>query len=179
MDEIPRTLKELKLNGVPIKKWSELEWLGENLWQVLQALLEGAHMTYMLRNLERVQPSPARGCEAWFKLSREHRGNTGPRLMRLVKEIFAPVRVKLEQVAGALEAWENHVWQIGPVTKPLLSVGEECDKGKMMLFGRSGGIVLDMLTGTMQRFPRINGQYQHDLWIPPPSLPESYFAGQG
>ena len=88
-----------------MKRWSELEWLGENLYQVLQSLLGGSHMTNMLRNLDHVQPSPARGCEAWFKLVRQHKGNTGPRLMHLVSEIFAPTRVKnIEQVGAALEA---------------------------------------------------------------------------
>ena len=108
-DEIPESLGKLFLKpGSPlITKWSELEWLGDNLYQVLQSLLEGSHMTTILKNLDPVQPYPARGIEAWFKLVRQCKGNTGPRLMRLVREIFAPVRIKsLEQLGGAVEAWE-------------------------------------------------------------------------
>merc|ERR1711994_65294 len=71
-DQIPDALGKLVLtpNGPQIKTWTELEWLGENLYQVLQNLLDGSHMTYMMKNLDHLTPSSARGCEAWFKLVR-------------------------------------------------------------------------------------------------------------
>ena len=111
-DTIPEALGKLVLypDGPPITKWSELEWLGENLFEVSQSLLGGAHMTQMLKNLDLVQPAPARGCEAWCKLVRQTKGNTGPRLMHLVAEIFAPTRGKnLEQLGAAVDTWEGHV----------------------------------------------------------------------
>ena len=95
-DTIPPILGKLVLSpgADPITRWSQLEWLGENLHQVLQNNLEGSHMTSLLKNLDHVRRSPARGCEAWFKLVRQHKGNTGPRLMSLIKAIFAPDRIK-------------------------------------------------------------------------------------
>ena len=71
-DVIPEFLGPLVLKpgAQPIKKWSEIEWLGENLYEVLQGLLEGAHMTKMMQNLDHIQPYAARGCEAWFKIVR-------------------------------------------------------------------------------------------------------------
>ena len=82
------------------------------------------HLTCMLRNLEPIAPPAARGVEAWFRLVREYQGNTGPRLLRLVKAIFSPARVNLEQMAGAVEAWGHHVQDLelagqrpGPVLK--------------------------------------------------------------
>ena len=107
------------------KKWSEIEWLGDNLYEVLQGLLDGAYMTKMMQNLDHIQPYAARGCEAWFKIVRQNKGNTGPRLMRLVKEVFAPVRTKnLEQLSAAVESWEGHVQdfeitgqRLGPILK--------------------------------------------------------------
>ena len=78
----------------------------------------------MLRNLAEVTPSAARGFEAWFRLWRETKGSTGHRLMMLVKKVFGPKQVKLEQVSCALEEWEHHVHtlelagqRLGPVLK--------------------------------------------------------------
>ena len=53
-DKIPEALGKLVLTpgGPQIKNWTELTWLGENLYQVLQNLLEGSHMTYMMKNLD-------------------------------------------------------------------------------------------------------------------------------
>ena len=116
----------LKEGEPPVTRWDDerLEWLGDNLYEVLQSNLSGAHLTYMMRNLEPITPQAARGFEAWFKLVREYQGNTGPRLLRLVKAIFSPARVRLDQVAGAVEAWEHHVQnfelagqRLGPVLK--------------------------------------------------------------
>ena len=111
--QIPKALGAITLtDGVPITNWGDkrLEWLGDNLYEVLQAGVTGQHMTYLLRNLEPVTPTAARGCEALFRIIRAMKGDTGPRLMKLVKEIFAPKRVtNLENLGAALEAWENHV----------------------------------------------------------------------
>ena len=57
---------------------------------MLPSNLQGKHMTCLIKALENYDPPESRGCEAMFKLLREFRGNTGPRLMKLVKDISAP-----------------------------------------------------------------------------------------
>ena len=56
---------------------------------------------------------------------------------------------------------------MAPVTKPLLSIGEECDHNKLVVFGRSGGAILNLEDGTIRRFPRVRGSYEMEMWIPP------------
>ena len=63
--------------------------------------------------------------------------------------------------------WTNQRWQIAPVTRPLLSIGEECDQNNMVVFGRSGGAILNLESGSVRRFPRVRGSYEMELWIPP------------
>ena len=43
---------------VVVRSWDEeaVQWAGENLYQVLQSKLSGAHLTAMLQNLEPVTP---------------------------------------------------------------------------------------------------------------------------
>ena len=73
--------------------------------------------------------------------------------------------------------WTQQRWQLAEVTKPLLSIGEECDKNQYVVFGKSGGIVYSMETGECRKLPRVNGAYEIEMWIPPP--PSSGFARQG
>ena len=91
-DEIPKELLPKRL-GIDlhdgkglVTSWSDprLEWLGDNLFQVLKASFTGDHLTYMLRNLAPVTPAAAPGFEAWFSVTRDVKGNTGPRLMKLL-----------------------------------------------------------------------------------------------
>ena len=35
--------------------------------------------------------------------------------------------------------WSETRWQIAPVTRPLLSVGEECVANKLVIFAKTGG----------------------------------------
>ena len=93
------------------RRWDdpEIAWYGENLYQCLQASLQGTHMTNLLRNLECITPSAARGFEAWFRLMRDFKGVTGPRLIRLAAGIFSPKRAQMTEVASALEAWEADI----------------------------------------------------------------------
>ena len=122
---IPVGLGGIPLAGGIVTNWADpkLEWLGDNLYEVLQSIVTGQHMTYLLRNLEPVTPSAARGCEALFRIIRDLKGNTGPRFMQLVKEIFNPTRIsKIEQIGGALEAWGHHVQALELAGQPLSSV---------------------------------------------------------
>ena len=59
-------------------------------------------------------------------------------------------------------------WQVALVHKNLLSIGEECDKGQFAIFGKSGGILLNINnTGEMRRFARETEGYMVDHWVPP------------
>ena len=64
--------------------------------------------------------------------------------------------------------WTTQTWQLAEVSRPLLSIGEECDKGQYVMFGRSGGIIFNLETGEHRRFPRTKGGYEMEMWIPPP-----------
>ena len=63
--------------------------------------------------------------------------------------------------------WTKPRWQIAAVTRPLLSVGEECDSGRVVMFGKRGGYVLNTVTKEMQWFPRKQGGYEMEMWLPP------------
>lgn len=58
--------------------------------------------------------------------------------------------------------------QIAQVTLPLSSVGEYCDAGNRVFFGRSGGIIENIATGATTTFTREQGVYLLEHWIPPP-----------
>ena len=66
-------------------------------------------------------------------------------------------------------------WNLADVTKPLLSVGEECDKNQYVVFGKHGGMILSLDTMEVRPFPRMpRGGYEMEMWIPPPG----YMAGR-
>ena len=64
--------------------------------------------------------------------------------------------------------WVQQRWQMASVTKPLLSIGEECDDNKIVMFGKGGGAILNLEDGSLRRFPRIRGSYEMEMWIPRP-----------
>ena len=64
--------------------------------------------------------------------------------------------------------WSETRWQIAPVTRPLLSVGGECDGNKLVIFAKTGGAIMSLETGTVRRFPQKNGAYEMEMWVPPP-----------
>ena len=64
----------------------------------------------------------------------------------------------------------TQTWQLAEVNRPLWSIGEECDKDQYVMFGKHGGAVLDIHTGEMRRFPRRDGVYEMQMWIPPPDF---------
>ena len=71
----------------------------------------------------------------------------------------------------------RHTWQMAPVTRPLQSVGELCDDGNRVVFGRSGGMVENLHSGAVTYFTREQGTYLLDLWIPPASEGKSLLQG--
>ena len=60
-------------------------------------------------------------------------------------------------------------FQVADVTRPLLSVGRICDTGeygKQVVFGRSGGVIIDLETGEATPFGRDEiGMYQLEFWM--------------
>ena len=75
-----------------------------------------------------------------------------------------------EQVVPAMSRDGNmlpHRWQIADVTRPLQSVGELCDQGNRVTFGRGGGVIQNLAIGETSSLSRENGTYILDLWIPP------------
>ena len=71
----------------------------------------------------------------------------------------------------------KHRWQLAPVTRPLASVGELCDAGNRVVFGKSGGMIENVKTGTQTFFTREQGTYLLDMWIPPVQEGNALLAG--
>ena len=62
-------------------------------------------------------------------------------------------------------------FQVAEVTRPLLSVGRICDRGNVVTFGSSGGVITDMMTGEETPFVRDGeGMYQLEFWMPAPGF---------
>ena len=59
--------------------------------------------------------------------------------------------------------------QIAGISRPLSSVSEICDSGNQVIFGRSGGMVLNLSTGKETHFARENGVYILEFWVKPNS----------
>ena len=72
----------------------------------------------------------------------------------------------------------TQTWQVAEVSKKLLSITEECDKNQLVMFGRTGGIIMSLETGDMRRFGRDQQGYTMEHWIPPPSQLASGFPWQ-
>ena len=71
-------------------------------------------------------------------------------------------------------------WQVAEVTRPLLSVGKICDTGHQVTFGRSGGVITDLVTGEEYPFLRdASGMYQLEFWIVAKDGPNAYAPSQG
>ena len=65
------------------------------------------------------------------------------------------------------------LFQLADVSRPLLSVSAICDKGNRVLFGRGGGVVINVLTGQEIPFQRRGGVYTLGFWLrDPASAPE-------
>ena len=79
--------------------------------------------------------------------------------------------------------WTRQRWQVAPkgkLTRPLMSIGEECDNDSFVIFGKGGGAIVDQTSGTIRKFPRLaNGAYEIQMWLPPPSLVAERLAAAG
>ena len=57
------------------------------------------------------------------------------------------------------------LFQIADVSKPLVSVSAICERGNRVIFGRCGGVVQNLKSGTQVPFYRKNGIYILSMWL--------------
>ena len=66
-------------------------------------------------------------------------------------------------------------YQVADVSRPLNSISEICDAGgkygQIVLFGRTGGAILNLETGIQTPFAREDGIYTMDVWVKPKGFP--------
>ena len=55
--------------------------------------------------------------------------------------------------------------QLADVSCPLISISQICDHGNRVIFGRGGGVILNLDTGMEVPFERKGGVYALGLWI--------------
>ena len=64
-------------------------------------------------------------------------------------------------------------YQIAEVSRPLSSVSEICDaggpQGQQVVFGKNGGVIVNMETGQETPFKREEGIYVLEMWVKPPA----------
>ena len=62
-------------------------------------------------------------------------------------------------------------YQVAEVSRPLNSISEICDAGgnygQIVMFGRTGGAILNLETGIQTPFAREEGVYTMDVWVKP------------
>ena len=79
--------------------------------------------------------------------------------------------------------WTRQRWQIGRgITRPLLSVAQECDEENIVIYGSNGGAILNLHGRPVRRFRRVGGTYELDMWLPPAATMKklaSVFGRQG
>ena len=69
----------------------------------------------------------------------------------------------------------NSEWQVVAVKRPLMSVHQICSKGNVVVFGESGGYILNLQDGSQTPFGVEDNVYVMDLYLPP----EKGFTRQG
>jgi hypothetical protein len=57
------------------------------------------------------------------------------------------------------------LFQIADISKPLVSVSAICERGNRVLFGRAGGVVINIKTGSQIPFYKENGVYVLSMWM--------------
>ena len=80
--------------------------LSENVYQVLQVLLEGSG-GLICQNLEMAGPS--RGFETWANLHRNNNGENGPRVLGMCDAVFYPQKAKMDDLNAAVATHEAAV----------------------------------------------------------------------
>ena len=77
---------------------------------------------------------------------------------------------------GCKTVLRHHV--IPGLALPLSSVGEYCDSGNEVVFGKYGGIIRNLQSGAETYFPREHGIYVLDMWIPNPAWVPGFEASR-
>ena len=57
------------------------------------------------------------------------------------------------------------LFQLADVSCPLISVSQICDRGNRVIFGRGGGVILNLETGQEVPFQRMGGVYALGMWM--------------
>ena len=57
------------------------------------------------------------------------------------------------------------LYQIADVSRPLTSVSAICEMGNRVVFGRSGGVIVNLATGQETAFTKKDGIYLLSLWL--------------
>ena len=57
------------------------------------------------------------------------------------------------------------LFQVADVSKPLVIVSAICERGNRVIFGRSGGVVQNLATGSQFIFYRHSGIYVLSMWL--------------
>ena len=61
-------------------------------------------------------------------------------------------------------------WNTAEITRPLLSITEECDKGNLAVFGKGGGALINLRTLEVRHLERVGGTYEAEMWVPSRSM---------
>ena len=76
--------------------------------------------------------------------------------------------------------WSGQRWQVAEgLTRPLLSVTQECDQGNIVVFGPSGGAILAIDGSSVRHFQRVGGTYELEMWLPPADLMRKIASSSG
>ena len=65
-------------------------------------------------------------------------------------------------------------WQVVDVSRPLMSVHQICQRGNVVVFGESGGYILNLSDGTQTPFGVEDNVYVLDLYLPPATTTKGF-----
>ena len=74
---------------------------------------------------------------------------------------------RLIPTVGPDGAMKTKCSQVAEVAVPLTSIGEMCDDGQVVAFGKNGWVVWDSRTEQTVHHPRVSGIYCLEEWVPP------------
>ena len=75
-----------------------------------------------------------------------------------------------EQILSIITDEENQgklKYQVADVSRPLTAVSEVCDAGNRVLYGRNGGVILNVESGKETWFGREKNIYVFEIWVKP------------
>ena len=70
-------------------------------------------------------------------------------------------------------------WQIVNVNRPLMSVHQICQRGNIVVFGDSGGYIMNLSSGETTQFGIEDNVYVMELLLPPADQSKPVFGRQG